>query len=200
MDYDTKTMLRLIQKKRHEWQTFKAQLKKRSVWQYWVVDTVEIILVAVIMALTFREFVLQTSMVPTGSMIPTLNVGDRLFVNKFIYRFISPKRGDIVVFSSPFDDGKDYVKRCVALPGETLEIEHGDVYINGKLISFPGANIQSDFSFFGPQKIPNGHYFMMGDNRANSFDSRYWGFVPKGHVLGKALFTFWPLCRMRPLD
>lgn len=182
-----------------KWVSFKETARTKSKTLYWILDTFEVIVVAGSIALVIRTYVIQTSLVPTGSMIPTLNVGDRLFVNRFIYRFSPPHRGDIVVFRSPIGDGKDYVKRCVGIPGDTLRVLDGDVYINGKLESFAGVDIQNDFFNYGPKFIPKDHYFMMGDNRGNSYDSRYWGFVTKQALLGKALFTFWPLGRMRVL-
>ena len=131
-------------------------------------------------------------------MVPTLNVNDRLFVNKFIYRFKTPERGDIVVFKSITDD-KDYVKRCVGLPGETIEIKKGNVYINGKLFFIPGVKIIRDYDYRDPVTVPENSYYVLGDNRSKSADSRYWGFVPEKNLLGKATFTFWPLNRMRLL-
>ena len=110
-----------------------------------------------------------------------------------------PTRGEIVVFKSPKGDGKDYVKRCIGLPNEEIEIKKGRVYVDGKELVLKGVEIRRDFSYFGPVIVPDGQYLMLGDNRSNSQDSRYWGFVPKEDLLGKALFTFWPVSRMRLL-
>ncbi len=192
-------MLTFIRNKQNQWEQFKADLKVKNTLHFHIVDTVEVIVVALCMALVFRHFVLQTSKVPSGSMIPTLQIGDRLFVNKFIYRFGPPHRGDIVVFNSPFNDGVQYVKRCVALPNDTIEVRHGEIYINGTLEVFPGINIQNDDTFYGPKKIPADSYFMMGDNRGNSYDSRYWGVVSRKDILGKAVITIWPIPRMQVL-
>ena len=178
------------------WSHYKQELKQSSKMRYLVVDTVETILVALVLALVIRHYVIQVSLVPTGSMIPTLNVRDRLFVNKFVYRFKAPVRGDIVVFRSPHGDGKDYVKRCIGEPGDEIEIKRGYVYVNGKQLLLEGVNIHRDYSYYGPVIVPYDSYFMLGDNRGNSQDSRYWGFVPKKDLLGKALFTFWPFSRM----
>jgi signal peptidase I len=192
------SILSRIRHFRDRWRQYKLDLQEKSIWQYRIVDALETIVVALAMALLIRKFIVQASIVPSTSMVPTFLVGDRLFVNKFIYRFQTPERGDIVVFASVVDD-KDYVKRCVGLPGETIEIRRGDIYINGKLIFLPGVDVQRDYDYMDPVKIPPESYFMMGDNRGGSSDSRFWGFVPASHLLGKAWFTFWPLSRMQLL-
>ncbi|MFC1752156.1 signal peptidase I [Thermoproteota archaeon] len=182
-----------------KWKTFKMDLKTKNRFIYEMVDWTETIIIALILALIIRKYIIQTSMVPTGSMIPTLNIGDRLFVNKFIYRFVMPKRSDIIVFKSPYKNKNDYVKRCIGLPGEKIQIIKGVVYINDKQLVLPGVNVQRDYSFYGPVSVPEKSYFALGDNRGNSQDSRVWGFVPENDLLGKAWFTFWPLNRMRLL-
>ena len=123
--------------------------------------------------------------------------GDRLIVNKLIYKFNAPIRGDIVLFKSPYNDGKQYVKRLIGLPNETIEIKRGMVYINNKLLVFPGVNINRDYSNLQKIVVPENSYFMLGDNRANSADSRVWGFVHKKDVIGEALFIYWPFDRIR---
>ncbi len=190
-----------------QWTELKSKTKEKNVALYHVMDLAEAIVVALVLALLIKHFILQTSVVPTGSMIPTLKIKDRLLVNKFIYRFREPKRAELVVFRSPKGDKKDYVKRCIGLPGETIEIRKGMVYINGELAVIPGATIQRDYSYFGPITLPENAYFMLGDNRSNSYDSRFWeqdasigrSYVPEKDLLGKAFFTFWPLSRMRIL-
>ncbi|MFC1770786.1 signal peptidase I [Candidatus Margulisiibacteriota bacterium] len=201
-------MFKTIREKNRQWKEFKANLKKKSFSLYILVDIVETVLVALILALIIRKYVIQTSIVPTGSMIPTMEINDRLFVNKFIYRFKQPERGDIVVFKSPYQDGKDYVKRCIGLPGDKLEIKRGQVYIDNEQLILPGVkillvtadgNANELYKYYGPVTIPEASFFMMGDNRGNSLDSRVWGYVPKEDLLGKAVFTFWPLSRMKVL-
>lgn len=180
------------------WNAMKARLKQRSIWAFRLVDFIETIVVALAVALLIRKYVVMVSLVPSGSMIPTFQIRDRLIVNRFIYRFTEPNRGDIIVFKSTTDD-KDYVKRCIGLPGETVEMKNGYVYINGKLLVLSGVDIQRDRTNFGPMVVPQSSYFVLGDNRGNSRDSRYWGVVPKAHLMGKSLFTFWPISQMRVL-
>ncbi len=182
------------------WQLYKRQLKEKNNTLYLIVDIVEGLAYAIIVVLCIiRPFIVQVSVVPSPSMEPTLMVKDRLIVNKFIYRLIRPHRGDIVIFKSPFKDGKDFVKRCIGIPGDTLRIVDGNVYINNKLLIVPGTNIQFDTFNLPPITIPKDQYFVMGDNRSNSYDSRFWGFVPRKDIIGQALITFWPLTRLRPL-
>lgn len=188
-----------------KWKAYKENLRATRPGLYQVVDIVEVVTVALSMALLIRYFIVMVSVVPSPSMEPTLMVKDRLFVNRLVYRVVSPHRGDIVVFKSPFGDGKDFVKRCVALPGENIRVVDGEIYINGKLLVFPGVNIQGDHSNFGPVQVPDGYYFMMGDNRANSYDSRFWylsnvsPFISRNDIIGQAWVTFWPVTRMRVL-
>ncbi len=193
------SLLTFIRSKKAEWVAFKSKLRQTQILYFYLAEIVEVLVFAVPAALLIRHFLVQLSVVPSPSMVPTLAVGDRLFVNRAIYRFYNPHRGDIVVFKSPFGDDRDFVKRCVGLPGDTLEVKDGDVYINGKLLIIPGVNIQYDRLSFQKIQIPKDAYFMMGDNRANSYDSRYWGFVERKDVLGKAFFTVWPFTHMRPL-
>jgi signal peptidase I len=182
---------------RKKWLLFKASLKEKSPWKYYVLDLMESLVVALIVVLIIRETLIQPSVVPTPSMVPTLKVGDRLFVNRVVYYYSTPQRGDIIVFPSPEDDGKDYVKRCIGIPGDTIEIKNGMVFVNDKQFIVPGAHIQKDHAYYGPYKIYPGHYFVLGDNRAHSYDSRAWGFVKEEDVIGKAWFTFWPVNQIR---
>ncbi len=179
-------------------------------------EWIESIVVAVILALIIRSFVIQAFKIPTGSMRPTLLEGDLILVNKFIFGAKIPftksarlpalgqmKRGDIVVLIYPEDRKKDFIKRLIGLPGETIEIKNGSVLIDGKALQDPVfGNIfyynRGDFAREGMKiTIPPGNYFMLGDNSASSKDSRYWGFVPKDNIVGKALVIYWPPRRMR---
>lgn len=157
---------------------------------------------ASILALIIVTFIVQTFRIPTGSMIPTLNIGNHLMVNKFIYYFKKPRRGDIIVFVYPVNPKKDFIKRLVGLPGETIQIKDGGVFINGEELKAPQTIAERYYyneGMYGEGliKIPDNVYFVMGDNTRNSKDSRFWGFVPKKNLLGKAFFVYWPLTRMR---
>jgi len=164
--------------------------KKMTLW-----ELIQTVVIAVVLALLITQFVVQGYKIPSGSMETTIMPDDRVFVNKFIYRFTEPKRGDIVVFKYPVDPSKDYVKRTIGLPGETLEMRNGIVYIDGKPLDEPYLTEQGTGDF-GPVKIKAGHFFMMGDNRDNSEDSRYWGQLPRENIRGKVFLRFWPLDRI----
>ena len=130
-------MIRRVNRGLEHWRMYKTSLRERSGFWHGVVDLTETLVVALAIAILIKTYVIQTSLIPSGSMIPTMQIGDRLFVNKFIYRFTTPKRGDIVVFRSVKEgDHKDFVKRCVGLPGEVVEIKNGVVFINGKFVTF----------------------------------------------------------------
>jgi signal peptidase I len=160
------------------------------------------IIVALILTLIIRTFVIQAFKIPSGSMRPTLMEGDKLFVNKYIYRFKQPKRGDIIVFKYPEDPKKDFIKRLVAWGGEQVEIRDGKIYVDGKVLDSPknfGRFYYYNHDPYGAPreviKVPEDSYYVLGDNSANSTDSRFWGFVPKKNVLGKAVLRWWPLNR-----
>jgi len=157
------------------------------------------IVVALVLTLIIRTFVMQAFKIPSGSMRPTLLEGDKLFVNKYVYRFEPPKRGDIIVFRYPSDPKKDFIKRLVGTGGETVEIRDGKLYVDGKLLddagSFGKFYYYNHDPYGGPDEkvhVPQDAYYVLGDNSANSTDSRFWGFVPKKNVLGKAFFRWWP--------
>jgi signal peptidase I len=161
------------------------------------------IVVALILTLIIRTFVVQAFKIPSGSMRPTLLEGDKLFVNKYVYRFEPPKRGDIVVFKYPVEPKKDFIKRLIGLGGDTVEIRGGKVYVNGQMLDEPkvfnSITYYNHDPFGAPNeavKVPQDAYFVLGDNSANSTDSRFWGFVPKRNLLGKAFFRWWPPKRM----
>lgn len=165
------------------------------------------IVLAIILALVIRSFLLQAFQIPSGSMIPTFLEGDRVLVNKFVYGVRnpfnnnvwietgSPERWDVVVFVYPVEPDKDFVKRVVGLPGETVAMVNGQLYINGVPTEDPHANYDPQApplnQNFTETEIPQGHYFVMGDNRDHSSDSRFWGTVDEKHLRGKAWRLYW---------
>jgi signal peptidase I len=159
-----------------------------------------LIILLVAFALVFgfvRPFVLEAFQVPSESMVPTLQVGDRFMANKFIYRFTEPKRGDIIVFRSVEGGEEDLVKRVVGLPGDEVTVQNGVLSVNGERQEEPYLNKRlPDSGFYGPAKVPEGNVFMMGDNRGNSRDSRFFGPVPLENIEGEAVVSFWPLSRI----
>ncbi len=170
-------------------------------------EWLEALVVALILALVIRTFVVQAFKIPTGSMKPTLQVGDRILVNKFIYKFKEPQRGDIIVFKYPEDEKKDYVKRLIAVGGERIGIKDSDIYINGQRVEDPFEIRKIRYYNrppYGSQgkeiTVPENSYYVLGDNSGSSRDSRYWGFVPRKNVVGKAFFLYWPLRRLRIVE
>ncbi|HQO58464.1 MAG TPA: signal peptidase I [Candidatus Omnitrophota bacterium] len=177
-------------------------------------EWVESIVVAFILAMFIREFFFQAFRIPSGSMRNTLLEGDRLLVNKLYYGpkirftpkrlpgFTTPQRGDVIVFIYPQDEKRDFIKRLIALGGETVEIKDGDIYVDGKLVEDPRIKNIYYYNYGNALpgekiRVPEGHYFVLGDNSASSSDSRYWGFVPENNVIGKAALIYWPPQRIR---
>lgn len=175
-------------------------------------EYIEAIIIAILIAVVIRTFVIQAYKIPSRSMVPTLLVGDHLLVNKFIYGvkipyirktiipITDPQRGDIVVFIYPNDRSKDFIKRVIGVGEDKIEIKNKKIFINGKEYSdtfgiysdsviYPGALQPRDN--FGPVTVPKGSLFVMGDNRDESADSRFWGFVDLKDVEGKALIIYW---------
>jgi signal peptidase I len=162
-----------------------------------------LLILVVTFALVFgvvRPFVVEAFYIPSESMVPTFEVGDRIFVNKFIYRFREPKQGEIVVFKSIEGEQEDLIKRVVGVPGDTITLSNGTLLVNGVPKDEPYVNHQlPDLSSFGPITVPEGKVFVLGDNRGNSRDSRYFGPLPVQDVEGEAFVIFWPPGRLRPL-
>ena len=158
-------------------------------------DYVFLIILAFTFAFLMNKYVYANAEVPTGSMIPVVQPGDRLIVNRLSYLFDDPKRGDIVMFVNPDDECKNYLKRVIGLPGEKLEIRGGFIYINDseKPLSEPYLNDEPNGDF-GPYNVPEGSYFMLGDNREESKDARYWDnkYVKKEKIVGKAWLKYYP--------
>jgi len=172
----------------------------------------EAIIIAVMLALLIRTFVVQAFKIPSGSMIPTLLIGDHILVNKFIYglhipfrdatvfAMTLPRRGDVIVFKYPEDETKDFIKRVIGEPGDTLEVKDKQVYVNGQALNEAYTIHQDPTIFakgnqprdnFGPIVVPEGDYFVMGDNRDQSLDSRFWGFVKTDKIKGQAFRIYW---------
>ena len=181
--------------------------KKSLLWEY-----VEAIVTALILALLIRTFVVQAFKIPSGSMIPTLLIGDHILVNKFIYGttipftdkkiliFKNPQKEDIIVFKYPRNPDKDFIKRVIATEGDVIEEKNKIIYLNGQALNEPYIqHVDTNLSFnamdprdnFGPIKVPKNKLFVMGDNRDQSYDSRYWGFVDLSEVRGKAFIIYW---------
>jgi signal peptidase I len=164
---------------------------------HWFFDWLETIVVALVLALIIRAFFLQVFWIPSGSMEPTLDINDRIVVNKVSYHFRQPQRLEVVVFRgvpAMGEQKKDLIKRLVGLPGEKLEVKDGKIYINDRLID-EQHTLNEDFANFGPVNIPADSFFVMGDNRPASADSRYWGFLPKQNLIGPAFLRIWPLSK-----
>ena len=178
-------------------------------------EWLEPIVIALVLVFLIKTFFMQNFKIPSSSMEDTLLIGDRLFASKFIYgakipftqkrifKLRDPRPGDIIVFAFPRDPSKDYIKRCIAVGGQTVEIRNKQVYIDGEPFDLPDEAKFIDNtvlpSGYGPRdnhpptKVPEDSFFVMGDNRDNSNDSRYWGFVPYENLKGKAVFIYWSL-------
>lgn len=183
---------------------------KKDLWDK-VWDWIKSIILALILALFIRTFLVQAYKIPSGSMIPTLLIGDHILVNKFVYGVRNPftrelwikgrlpKRREIIVFVYPPNRKIDFIKRVIGLPGDVIEIRNKRVFVNGKPLNEPYVQYTdpkilppelSPRDNFGPVKVPPGHLFVMGDNRDESYDSRFWGFVPLKEVKGKAFIIY----------
>ena len=165
-----------------------------------VKDWVVSILVAVVLAFLIREFVVELYIVDGPSMLPTLHSQERLVVNKFIYNFRDPEKGEILVFEYPRDRRRDFIKRVIATPGDTVEIQDGKVLVNDQLLS-EDYILEKTRGNYPKSVVPQGTIFVMGDNRNNSEDSRFAdvGFVPNQLIKGKAMLVFWPIDAFKSL-
>ena len=177
-------------------------------WQKLLLEYLEALAVALVLAFVIRTFVVQAFKIPSGSMLDTLLIGDHLLVNKFLYGtripftdkvilpLEDPQHGDVIVFEFPEDTSKDFIKRIIGLPGDVLEMKDKVVYRNGEKLDEPyikhtDPGMQARRDNFGPITVPPGKYFVMGDNRDESYDSRFWGFVDKDKIRGKAWVIYW---------
>jgi signal peptidase I len=159
-----------------------------------VLEYLVILLVSFALVFGFvRPFVMEAFWIPSGSMIPTLEIGDRVLVNKFIYRFTEPRRGDIIVFESVDNSNEDLIKRVVGLPRDRIAVRGGKLFVNGERQKEPYTNKKiPDRSFYAQTRVPKNHVFVMGDNRGNSADSRVFGPLPEKNIEGEAFLRFWP--------
>ena len=195
-----------------------APRRAKSLWR----EYGEALVIAVIVVVLVRSFLVQAFSIPSGSMQDTLLIGDYLLVNKFIYGIRNPftnevlipvkkpQRGDVIVFIYPQDPSKDYIKRVVGVPGDQVQIINKKVYVNGQLVDTPQAKFDDPRMLnhpndprrdnFGPVTVPPGRYFVMGDNRDHSYDSRFWGFVDETALRGKAFIIYFSIDwdRIRP--
>ncbi|MBF2027065.1 MAG: signal peptidase I [Oscillatoriales cyanobacterium C42_A2020_001] len=184
------------------------QSARENAW----VEILKTLGLSAVLAFGIRTFVAEARYIPSKSMVPTLQVNDRLIVDKVSYHFKDPQRGDIVVFmppdeasvvctgprnpgSSPSSSKDAYIKRIVALPGEKFEVRQGQVYINDKPLKENYLDEIPEYQY-GPRVVAENSYLVLGDNRNNSCDSRYWGFVPRENIIGRAVVRFWPLDRL----
>ena len=175
---------------------FKTPKKKSS-----FKDTFDSIIVAFVIAMIIRTFIVGAYKIPSGSMLNTLQIGDHILVNKLSYLFDEPKVDDIVVFEFPLEPDKNYIKRIIGVPGDKIKIVNKAVYRNGEKVFEPFARFAE--SVILPESspvrrdnvkeftVPKGEYFMMGDNRDESFDSRFWGFVNRKAIVGRAFVIYW---------
>lgn len=165
-------------------------------------ETVSVVVIAFILAMLLRTYVVEGRIIPTGSMLPTLQLQDRVMVNKFIYRFKEPQRGDIIVFRPPdvINANEDYIKRVIGLPGEKVEMKNGKVYINDKPLKEPYLAEPLDYEY-GPVWVPEDCFLVLGDNRNHSFDSHMWNaWLTRDHIKGKAFMVYWPVNHLHLLE
>ena len=191
----------------------RAKNGRKTPGSRWLVETIVVVLFAVVIAFVLRTFVVATFSIPSGSMEPTLQINDRILVDKLSYDLHGIGRSDVVVFATPPDEHcagppvANLVKRVIGLPGETISLSGGQVFIDGKLLAEPWLPTQTQhdtipgpslkpYSLQQPYKIPAGDVFVMGDNRTFSCDSRYWGPIRESSIVGKVDVRIWPLSRI----
>jgi signal peptidase I len=159
-------------------------------------ELLETVISAGIIAFIIITFIGQVTVVRGASMEPTLHNNERLIANKISYRFETPERGEIIIFRPPLEIKRNYIKRIVGIPGDKIEITNGEIYLNDKKLEESYVKNRS-YENMPPTIVPDNSFFVLGDNRPNSSDSRYWGFVPRKNVVGRAWIVFWPLNKIR---
>ncbi len=179
----------------------KKQVTQPNPW----VEGLQTIGLSVVLALGIRHFVAEARYIPSGSMEPTLQINDRLVIEKVSYYLNPPEHGDIVVFwppdslTAPGQRRDDFIKRIVGMPGDVVEVRDGEVIRNGEVLTEPYIKAPPDYQW-GPEEVPEASYLVLGDNRNSSYDSHSWGFVPADNIIGKAVVRFWPPARLGLLD
>lgn len=177
--------------------------EKQNPW----IEGLQTIGLSVVLALGIRQFVAEARFIPSGSMEPTLQIDDRLVIEKISYRFNPPERGDIIVFQAPQSaldavgsTTKDaYIKRVVGLPGDTVEVKEGKVFVNGEALTENYIQAPPAYTW-GPETVPEEEYLVLGDNRNSSSDGHVWGFLPQESIIGRAVVRFWPPDRIGGLE
>ncbi len=165
-----------------------------------LLESIKTLGISLFLAFGIRTFIAEARYIPSGSMLPTLQINDRLIIDKLSYDFSNPQRGDIVVFNPTSTlEAQDYheafIKRVIGLPGDRVEVKGGKVYVNNIALKENYLEAPPNYQW-GPVIVPSHSYLVLGDNRNDSYDSHYWGFVPRNKIIGKAMFRFWPLDRM----
>ncbi|MGD0152404.1 MAG: signal peptidase I [Thermacetogeniaceae bacterium] len=170
----------------------------RRLWSDWVLP----LLIAVALALVIRSYVAEARVIPSGSMEPTIQIGDRVIVQKLFFNPNQLRRGDVIVFWAPpgVSHGVPLIKRVIGLPGDRVEVRGGTVYVNGQPLNEPYIKAKPKIDFEPPVLVPPGNLFMMGDNRNNSFDSRNWGYASFSGAIGKADLIYWPLAHFGKIN
>ena len=176
------------------------QAKPENFW----LESIKTLGLSLFLAFGIRTFIAEARYIPSGSMLPTLQINDRLIIDKISYDFSNPKRGDIVVFNPTKTLEAEnfhvaFIKRVIGLPGDKVEVKNGKVYVNNLPIKENYLEARPDYQW-GPVVVPVNSYLVLGDNRNNSYDSHYRGFVPRQNIIGKAMFRFWPFNRIGDIE
>ena len=169
-----------------------------------LIEGIKTIGISLFLAFGIRTFIAEARYIPSGSMLPTLQINDRLIIDKLSYDFTNPKRGDIVVFNPTKTlEAENYheafIKRIIGLPGDKVEVQNGKVFVNNTPLKENYLEAPPDYQW-GPKIVPANSYLVLGDNRNDSYDGHYWGFVPRRNIIGKAAFRFYPLNRIGEID
>ncbi|GAB4539801.1 MAG: signal peptidase I [Pleurocapsa sp.] len=183
--------------------TKKQPARQSQPENFWL-ESIKTLGISLFLAFGIRTFIAEARYIPSGSMLPTLQINDRLIIDKISYDFSDPQRGDIVVFNPTSTlEAQDYheafIKRVIGLPGDKVEVRNGKVYVNNTALTENYLEAPPNYQW-GSVIVPPHSYLVLGDNRNDSYDSHYWGFVPRNKIIGKAMFRFWPLNRLGDID